>query len=268
MARRWTNEEENLYRKELIQLYILENKSIREVGVILDIKESTVFDRLKRLGISTNPQGKLHYNNQRSDIVIPIESRQLAEFLGIMLGDGHISHFQAIVTLGTKEYPYVAYVQRLMTSLFGVEARIHEKKSGYRNVYIGSVQITDWLRKQGLVSDKVAAQVDVPSWIFNKSEYMRAFVRGFFDTDGSIYKLRFGTQISITNCSIPLLLALQRMLRTLGYNVSEVSVYRIYITKRDDIARFFAEIKPKNTKHLYRFKEFMRRYSSGNEGRL
>ena len=97
---------------------------------------------------------------------------------------------------------------------------------------------------------------------------MKAFVRGFFDTDGSIYKLRFGLQISITNHSLPLLIALQSMLRTLGYSVSEVSVGRIYITRRNQVARFFSEIAPMNSKHTQRFEKFMRRYSSGNEDRL
>ena len=268
MPARWSTTEENDYRAELMQLYVLENKTIHEVGEILGIHGGTVYDRLKRLDIPTNRLQKLRSNNQRTDVLIPEQSILLAEFFGIMLGDGHVAHYQTFVTLGTKEYHYVCYVQRLMTELFGIEAKILPKKSGYHDVYIGSVQITIWLKEQGLVSNKVAAQVGVPEWIFNKNEYMKAFVRGFFDTDGSIYKLRFGLQISITNHSLPLLIALQSMLRTLGYSVSEVSVGRIYITRRNQVARFFSEIAPMNSKHTQRFEKFMRRYSSGNEDRL
>lgn len=267
MARRWTKEEEKFYRSQLNRLYIVENKSIGQIGKELGIAYQTVFDRLRRLDIKTAPKQKLKYRNQRSDIRLPRQSARLAEFLGIMLGDGHISHFQTIVTLGTKEFEYVQYVQALMQELFKVKATISIKRSGYRDVYVGSTLITKWLREQGLVSNKVAAQVGVPEWIMGEEKYMRAFVRGFFDTDGSVYNLCFGIQVSLTNKSAPLLLALQDMLRKLGYQVSEVSAYRVYITKRKDVERFFREIAPANLKHRRRFDRFLRRYLSGQRGR-
>ena len=263
MARRWTEEEERFYRKQLHRLYIVENKPLGEIASTLNIEPATVFDRLRRLGIKTAPKKKLRYCNKRNDISIPRQSIRLAEFLGIMLGDGHISHFQTIVTLGTKELPYVRYVQELMQELFKVKATISIKRSGYRDVYIGSTLITKWLKAQGLVSNKVAAQVGVPKWIMRNKTYMRAFARGFFDTDGSVYNLRFGIQISLTNRSAPLLIALQDMLRKLGYRVSEASAYKVYITRREDVERFFKEIAPANLKHRRRFDKFSRRYPSG-----
>lgn len=171
-----------------------------------------------------------------------------------MLGDGHVSHFQTVVTLGTKELEYVHYVASLMESLFGVSATILVRQDGYRDVYIGSVALTTWLRSKGLVHNKVASQVDVPSWIFAKTEFITAFLRGFFDTDGSVYGLRHGIQISLTNRSLLLLHSLRSMLITLQYRPSEVGSWRVYLTRRPEIRRFFAEIQPANTKHLRRYK--------------
>lgn len=37
MARRWTTEEEDFYREELLELYVRQNKTINEVGAILSI---------------------------------------------------------------------------------------------------------------------------------------------------------------------------------------------------------------------------------------
>jgi len=258
MARRWTKEEEQGYRKELFSLYITQNKSIGEIAPLLGLKESSVFDRMQRLGIKTNKQLKTKYLNKRSDIVIPKRSPKLAEFLGAMLGDGHVSHYQTSVTLGTKELKYVKYVQAMMQDLFAVPATICVRKSGYRDVYIGSTQITSWLLSQELVHNKVAAQVDVPSWIYTRRVYIQSFIRGFFDTDGSVYKLRFGTQISLTNKSMPLLKSLREMLITLEYRPSEISSYRVYLTRKDDLCRFFREIRPANSKHLRRFREYSR----------
>lgn len=254
MARRWTQNEEKLYRTELYQLYVVENKSIGEIAALLLIGESTVFQRLLRLGIPSNPSRKVRYLHRKKGVTLPtVRTPILAELFGILLGDGHISHSQTIVTLGTKELRYVEYVANLMQSIFHTPATICIRKDGYRDVYIGSVQITSWLKREGLVQNKVAAQVDAPVWIFDKPEYMQRFLRGFFDTDGSIYRLRFGMQISLTNRSAPLLRSLQRMLIELGYRPSAVSFDRVYITRRNEVFRFFEEIQPANTKHLRRF---------------
>jgi len=173
--------------------------------------------------------------------------------IGILLGDGHVSHFQTVVTLESKELSYVQYVACLMEDLFGSRASICRRKNGYRDVYLGSVQLTKWLRSQGLVSNKVANQVNVSVWIHGRSGWMRRCVRGFFDTDGSIYRLRYGRQIALTNYSLPLLRSLRIMLIALQYTPSKVSGSRVYITRSVDIDRFFADIRPANTKHLRRF---------------
>ncbi len=65
MARRWTTEEESEKRNELTELYINQNKAIGEIGKILGIAESSVFDRMKRLNIPTMPEKKVHYLNRK-----------------------------------------------------------------------------------------------------------------------------------------------------------------------------------------------------------
>ncbi|MEI6843162.1 MAG: LAGLIDADG family homing endonuclease [bacterium] len=272
MARRWTKEEENKCRRELIHLYVQKNKALKEVADILGIAEQTVFSRMKRLNIKTQPSLKENYLNKRGDVKIPKKySKELAELFGVMLGDGHISHFQVIVNLGTKEASYAHYVCVLIKKIFKVNAKISVRNTGYRDVYVGSTVITSWLLSENLANNKVKSQVDVPKWIFEKPEFMRRFLRGFFDTDGSVYRLRFGIQISLTNYSKPLLLSLQRMLFKLGYSPSAVSADKVYLTKISDIKRFFKEISPKNLKHQERYKKFvlkLRRSYSSNYSRL
>ncbi len=256
MARRWNIEEERRYRNELRDLYVRKNMTIGEVGTLLNLSEKTVFKRLVRLGITSRPEHKPGYLQRRRDLAIPsIRSEKLAEFFGIMLGDGHVSPTQIQVTLGTKEAEYAEYVRVLVESIFKTSAKTMLRGNGYRTVYVGSTEIVRWLHAEGLVSNKVKSQVAAPPWIFKNELYMKGFLRGFFDTDGSIYALRFGSQISLTNRSIPLLDSLQSMLRKLGYTPSSISAYRVYLTKRQEIARFFTEIKPANLKHVRRYND-------------
>ncbi|MDC1205482.1 hypothetical protein N8083_01390 [Candidatus Pacebacteria bacterium] len=257
MPRRWSPQEEEAYRKELNKLYLDQNKTIAEIAKILCISEKTVFQRLKRLEVETQPHKKPRYQNKRIDIKLPKgRSAQLAELLGIMFGDGHISHFQVTVTLGNKETKYATYVQHLLKEIFGGKPKISIKKGGYKTVYLGSVDVVVYLRMHNLVSNKVKNQIDAPAWIFTKPTFMESFLRGFFDTDGSIYKIRYGKQINFCNLSIPLLRSLQQMLIRLEYSPSRISCNKIYITKKSDVYRFFKEVQPQNKKHLERYREF------------
>ncbi len=272
MARPWTKKEESKYHFELFNLYIKQNKSLQEVSRVLGISEQAVFKRLGRLGIKTQPYLKKNYLKKRINIKIPKKhSEKMAEFFGIMLGDGHISHFQVVVSLGNKEEKYADYVRLLIEKIFKTNVKISIRSGGYRDVYLGSVDITSWLLKQGLVHNKVKSQVGVPKWIFVNKRYCKAFLRGFFDTDGSVYKLKYGVQISFCNRSLPILKSLQSMLKKLEYNPSSISLYNIYLTRRGDVKNFFKEIKPSNSKHTSRYLEIknkLRRSDSGYSRRL
>lgn len=262
MAQRWTPTEEQNKFKKLQQLYVKENKTIGEIGIILGLAQSTVFQQMKRLGIPSTPGlKKTCIARKRTDITIPSGySKELAEFFGIMLGDGKLSYYQVVVTLGTKELAYAKYIADLMKELFGVRPKIGFRKNNFKDIYLGCVDLTEWLRKEGLVYNKVLSQVGVPRWIFLKKEYKQNFLRGFFDTDGSIYRLKFGIQVTFNNRSEPLLQSTHRILKLLSYHPSKIAGHKIYLTKRNEIIRFFQEVKPANPKHQERFKNFINKY--------
>ena len=259
MPARWTSVEEQSRFSELKCLYVRENLTIGQIAQRLGIASQTVFQRMRRLGIPSTPERKATYAaRRRLDIRLPKRSGALAEFFGIMLGDGHLAPYQIVVTLGTKEPAYADHVVRLLHSLFGVRPRIAIRKNNSRDVYLGSLTIVEWSQAEGLVHDKVRSQISAPRWLFAKREFLRSFLRGFFDTDGSVYRLRFGIQLSFTNKSLPMLHSVRRALIKLGYRPSRISVWRTYLTKRDEVIRFFKEIRPANQKHQERFAAFIK----------
>src|ERR1051326_2953723 len=131
MARRWSKQEEKIYRRELRYLYVVKNFSINQISEIINISESAVYDRLQRLSIRTQREQKLKYNNQNTVVSIPsVYSPDLAEFVGILLGDGHLNLTQVTVTLGNKELNYVEYVAGLMEKLFHQRPKIAKTKRG------------------------------------------------------------------------------------------------------------------------------------------
>ncbi|OGM02494.1 hypothetical protein A2115_00695 [Candidatus Woesebacteria bacterium GWA1_41_8] len=258
MAKRWTISEELLKRKELDKFYIKENRSIGEIAKILNLGQSTIYGRLLRLSIKPMRSRKMRFNNKRGDISIPEGySEQLSEFIGVLLGDGHLTPTQVTVTLGNKEVVYVSYLTKLIKKLFNIEPKTIRVRNGYHVVYVGSTYVVRWLLSMGLVFNKVKSQVDLPPWIFSNKDYVKGFLRGFFDTDGSIYKLRFGVQLAFINRSLPMLESLRSCLSLLDYSPSNISQFRIYLTRREDIIRFFKTVNPANAKHQKRFQMFL-----------
>lgn len=127
------------------------------------------------------------------------------------------------------------------------------------DLYISSAQLVRELREIGLYSsNKVKDQVGIPHWIFSDVECQRRFVRGFFDTDGSIYLLKHfnAPQMLLKNCSRPLLDGTRQILLGLGYHPSRVSGYSVYLTRRSDVETYAREIGFGNLKHVKRAQAF------------
>ncbi len=258
----WTREERAQRRSELIDLYVNQNKSIFEAGKSLGISYQAVFDRMRRLGIKAHPERKAKFRNKRKDVRVPgRHSSDLAEFVGILLGDGHVSKTQIVVTVNRREAGYIGFLQRFMKGLFDVVPHLcssiqNKHRRNVVDLYIGSVDLVRYFLNMGLVMNKVKEQVDVPTWIRTKDVYMRSFLRGFFDTDGSVYRLKYGVQILYRNFSQPLLDSTRRFLVKLNYRPSIAKYHSVYITRKSDVARFFKHIRPHNQKHCERAKDF------------
>ena len=262
MPRRWNKTEERKSKQELIRLYVKENKTIGDIASILGLAESSIYQRLLRLGIKSTPFKKITYKNINHNITIPkTYSEQLAEMVGILLGDGHLSPTQVTVTLGKKD-EYVDYVCGLMGKLFNVKPKVITTKDGHYVIYLGSARLVRWFLNMGLAFNKVDSQVDIPSWCVKKRNFLVNTVRGLIDTDGSVYKLRSGNvQISFCNRSIPLLKSTRLALVSLGFFPSKISGFNIYLTRKNDLRLYFNKIGFNNKKNEKRFLEF-------NNGRL
>ena len=256
MPTRWTAQEEKEKYQELHELYTVRNLSISEVAKVLGISGATVYDRLLRLNIKPEPDKKQRYLNKK-EIKLPKYSAELAELVGILLGDGHISKTKVIVTLGSKEKGYVNYVKRLFHRIFNQPANISVRKKGYYDVYFGSVDVVRFFRKMGLVENKVLSQVGIPSWTSETDQYRRPLLRGLFDTDGSIYKIRFGYQISFRNRSRPLLEEARNMLIRMNFSPSRISSNSVYLTRKSDLNKFNREIGSYNPSKVRRLKAWV-----------
>ncbi len=125
-------------------------------------------------------------------------NESLAEFIGIMLGDGHLNkeiYRQQISFNGVDEYKYMQYVKNKINTMFKINSkerweRNQKNATGYEKgmfLYIDNKNIFNELISHGLKSgNKVKNQVGVPDWIKKEKCYILSCLKGLFDTDGSI----------------------------------------------------------------------------------
>jgi hypothetical protein len=137
--------------------------------------------------------GSLKYpkKSHRKQVILPGYSVALAEFFGIMLGDGGINNvWQANITLNAaKDAPYAKFVTRLCGKLFGVLPAARTRKEKQTLVIsLASISVVDFLVDKGLPrGDKLKGTLKIPSWILQKRAYRIACVRGLIDTDGCLF---------------------------------------------------------------------------------
>jgi transcriptional regulator with XRE-family HTH domain len=102
-------------------------------------------------------------------IKIPKKNLELAEFTGIMLGDGGIAPYYIHITLSNTEKAYIGYVMNLINRLFDVHPKLYKLKYAKAvDIVIQRKKLVDFCQQIGLVlGNKVKHQVDIPEWVKN-----------------------------------------------------------------------------------------------------
>ncbi len=122
---------------------------------------------------------------------LPNDSVELAEFFGIMIGDGGINNpWQAKISLNSEtDLAYSKYISKLTKKLFEIDPTFI-KRRGENTIIISlsSTSIVDFLIEKGLIrGNKLKAGLKIPQWILDNDEFKRACLRGLIDTDGCLY---------------------------------------------------------------------------------
>src|SRR3989344_2486 len=118
-------------------------------------------------------------------INIPHKSEKLAEFVGIMLGDGSISKTNYEVQITSHsiyEKLYQNYIEILLKDLFAVKGRcVTLKKRNTTYVRINSMKLVEFL--ESIEIPIGTKEKYIPSWVFENEKWVKACVRGLIDSD-------------------------------------------------------------------------------------
>ena len=248
----------------------------------MEDKSSELEQKRLRLNLIEKSKGKnwgqkkggLLSKGSLKSITFPEKCKELAEFVGIILGDGNIYSHSKGKKIGVysvriagdykkdKDY-HLNYIQPLCVKPFEIKVRVRNHViNNERFICLDSKQLIKYLMSIGLKSgDKIKNNLGIPTWIFKNKEFLKACLRGLIDTDGSVFRMSQRDsgliRIGFTNHNTRLLDDTRAAFVKLGFYPSKIiGNKKIFISRQSDIARYIKEIGFSNSKHKDRFKEF------------
>lgn len=230
------------------------------VPVDEEIRKQSWYDWWQREG-KFNPQNVIGVPLK---VKRPRPSRRLAEFVGIMMGDGGISDHQLTVTLHAEDdLEYGSFVSGLITDLFDAPVSVRPRRNCKATDYVVSRKsMVDYcVDHLGLKrGHKIRQGLTIPGWIISDVEYTKACVRGLFDTDGSVFTHAYRVKgkeyrykkMAFTSRSQPLLRDVHEVLNNIGIK-ARCAGSDIRIDSVEAVSMYMKMISTHNPKHLKRY---------------
>jgi len=213
--------------------------------------------------------GKLSTHKPRpSKILVNTPSIELAEIIGIFLGDGSVyinkNHgVNQTVISGHSEHDYeylVNYVKPLLEKVFSLNFRIKPHRTlKSMSVINQNKNLVFTLKKFGFPpGNKVKNNVKIPEWIFRSTDYLKACIRGLIDTDGSVSPItgRNYPYIWFKSKTPSIRESFTKAMKILGFKIAKWTgkiTPQTFIGKKELIYKYYKEIGFSNSWHQKRF---------------
>lgn len=201
-------------------------------------------------------------NKQTKKIIIPKDNEDVAEILGVILGDGHLERKTLTITGNSYEIEHYNYLKNKIKNIFGLDSTISKiKKHNSIQLKVHSVELIKFLIANSFVlGNKIKNKESLPRWIFEREEFIYGTLRGLFDTDGGIYQKqkRYKRAIIEFQTDSPYIRKdIFEMLRGVGFTPSKSSG-NIRIQDQEEVKRFFSVVGSFNPKNIIRYRHFIK----------
>lgn len=201
---------------------------------------------------------------KRKPINKPPKSSDLAEFVGIMLGDGGITSKQVHITLHNRDdKEYIKFVCQIIKKLFNRTPNVNKHRCPLvSRIVVSSMDLIDYLIGLGLKrGNKIKQQIDIPGWIKRDKQYAIACLRGLIDTDGCIFTHKYKVngkwysykKLAFASHSQSLRQSLFNILKNNGLSPRFAQEKDVRLDSIKDMQRYFKIFNSHNSKHLNKY---------------
>ncbi len=184
-------------------------------------------DEMKRLGKIKSEYSPLEKNGD------------LAELIGVILGDGHICVFPRTECLrivsNSNNAGFLRRYSGLVYKVFRKKPSISKRKSS------NAVDITIYEKRLSQRLDIPAGArgkiiIYVPRWIFKNNDFLIRYLRGLYEAEGS-YSVHLETythKLLFSNCNNSLLTIVEMSLKKLGFHPHR-SHNKIQVSRKQEV---------------------------------
>lgn len=186
---RFTKEENEILNERLKVLVLEEHKTAKEILKEMGISESTLFRRLKTLGIKIpNYHNQLKFDNTVFD---NIDSEEKAYWLGFIYADGNISSSKNSLTinLSAKDKEHLEKFNVFIKNTKPIRefmTKTNGKEYPTCQVIVTNKHFKERLVELGVLPSKSLILKFPSIEIFSDPELVFSFIRGYVDGDGCL----------------------------------------------------------------------------------
>lgn len=187
----------------------------------------------------------------------PVLSPELAEFIGIYLGDGTLTkYFVRIVGDIRYDRPYFDYISKLVKNLFNLDSKLSLQVENTALLTILSVSLCKLLTEKYKLKfgDKKRNLTVIPEEIFNDEKLVLHCLRGIVDTDGCLGKSGCNFKLTVCSHNPALLKQLNQINDKYGF-FNRIYGQKLETCSMEKAKKYMSIVGSSNLRHIVRFNE-------------
>lgn len=213
--------------------------SVRKISETMKLRKvdnfSTWREKMKMIGKIKSVYPSLEKNSD------------LAELIGVVLGDGHICIYprtEELRLISNSNNP--GFIQRyasLMEKIFKKKPYIipsrftNSTKIGFYEKFIS--------KRMGIPSGaRKNLEITVPKWIFKNKQYTIKYLRGLYEAEGSfcVHKPTSTYKLLFSNKNKSMLKNVYKLIKILGFHPNK-SGYKVQISRKEEVYKLKAVLR-------------------------
>jgi len=178
------------------------------------------------------------------------KSGDLAELVGVVLGDGHLEKFPRTELLAvfanSKNKGFIRRYSLLIGKIFRKKTSITKHGIGCTKISIYQKSISSRLKIPS--GSRAKIEFGIPDWIKNDKEYLKRYLRGLYEAEGSfcVHKPTYTYKFLFSNRNYSMLKNVFDGLTALGFHPHK-SKYQVQISRKEEVYK---------AKELLKFREY------------
>ena len=184
--------------QRIIHLYVNEKRSVSKVADVYSVNPTVIKGVLKEQGIKIRNNREIRSLPIDTTFFEVIDTPEKAYVLGFMYADGYVTGKRFGIKLKNSDKDFLIKIRDILKSEHKVGTYVQDTPYGkveYCSFNVNNIKMVNDLIKQGVVYNK-SRVLKFPHHL--PTNLLSHFIRGYFDGDGSVYKVKQGNTIGIS----------------------------------------------------------------------